>query len=79
MLGGGGEGEGGEVMDIGEGMCYGECAAKCVNLAIHGPVPLGLIIHYVLKKKDIDESIITVILQLETSTVSKMDIKSVWT
>ena len=26
---GGGEGEGSEVMDIGEGMCYGECCEVC--------------------------------------------------
>ena len=27
--GGGGQGEGGWVMDIGEGMCYGECCEMC--------------------------------------------------
>ena len=26
-------------------------AVKCVNLAIHRPVPLGLIIHYIFIKK----------------------------
>ena len=29
VAGGSGEGEGGGVMDIGEGMCYGECCEVC--------------------------------------------------
>ena len=37
-----------------EGMCL-VSAVKCVNLAIHRPVPLGLIIHYMLIKKEEEE------------------------
>ena len=34
------------------GMVYAMVSAvKCVNLAIHRPVPLGLIIHYMFIKK----------------------------
>ena len=32
-------------------VCAMVSAVKCVNLAIHRPVPLRLIIHYMLKKK----------------------------
>ena len=32
-------------------VCAMVSAVKCVNLAIHRPVPLGLIIHYMLIKK----------------------------
>ena len=32
-------------------VCAMVSAVKCVNLAIHRPVPLGLIIHYMLMKK----------------------------
>ena len=31
-------------------VCAVVSAVKCVNLAIHRPVPLGLIIHYMLIK-----------------------------
>ena len=31
-------------------VCAMVSAVKCVNLAIHRPVPLGLIIHYMFKK-----------------------------
>ena len=31
-------------------VCATVSAVKCVNLAIHRPVPLGLIIHYMLIK-----------------------------
>ena len=37
-------------MDIGEGIAM-VSAVKCVNLAIHRPVPLGLKIHYMFIKK----------------------------
>ena len=32
-------------------VCAMVSSGKCVNLAIHRPVPLGLIIHYMLIKK----------------------------
>ena len=32
-------------------VCAMMSAVKCVNLAIHRPVPLGLIIHYMFMKK----------------------------
>ena len=41
-------GEGGGIMDIGEGMCFGECCEVCKSV-IHRPVPLGIKI-YVYKK-----------------------------
>ena len=37
-------------MDTGR-VCAMVSAVKCVNLAIHRPVPLGLIIHYMFTKK----------------------------
>ena len=33
-------------------VCDMVSAVKCVNLMIHRPVPLGQIIHYMLKKKN---------------------------
>ena len=39
-------------------------AVKCVNLAIHRPVPLGLIIHYMLIKKQNKPSLISTMCEL---------------
>ena len=39
------------MIDIGEGMCYGECCELCKN---YRPVPLKQIIHYMFKKKEED-------------------------
>ena len=49
LLGGGGTVEGGGDMDIGR-VCAMMSAVKCVNLAIHRPVPLGIKIHYMFIK-----------------------------